>query len=119
TGCGEEAPVKGSGGLRGLRVVTIIYWTAGWLVGIWTGSYLDLPTPLWAALGVLGLITAVIFKKHPRPLAMSIALAAAALGAAAARAKLIARGRRCILKITDVIRPNTPRAAHSGVGKSR
>ena len=62
--------------------MTIIYWTAGWLVGIWTGSYLDLPTPLWAALGVLGLITAVIFKKHPLPLAMSIALAAAALGAA-------------------------------------
>jgi competence protein ComEC len=30
----------------------------------------------------LGLITAVIFKKHPLPLAMSIALAAAALGAA-------------------------------------
>ena len=65
-----------------MRVVTIIYWAAGWLGGIWLGSFLALPTALWAALGVLALITAVFLRRKAIPFALAVALSAVALGAA-------------------------------------
>jgi competence protein ComEC len=62
--------------------VTIIYWASGWLFGIWMASILELPSALWAVLGILGLITAVFLHRQPTPFAVAVILSAAALGAA-------------------------------------
>ncbi len=69
-------------GHRGLRVVTIIYWAAGWLCGIWLGSILALPAPLWAVLGLLCLVAAVLIQRQPVAFALLILAAGASLGAA-------------------------------------
>ena len=63
-------------------VVTIIYWTVGWLVGIWLGSTLPLPVPLWILCGLLCFVAAILLRQQRIPLAVSIFMAALALGAA-------------------------------------
>ncbi len=65
-----------------MRVVTIVYWACGWLIGIWLGSVLALPTPLCSVVGMLGLFMAVLLRRRLVPFALFLTLSAVALGAA-------------------------------------
>ncbi len=62
--------------------MTLIYWAVGWLAGIGVASSLSLSTPLWAALGLLGIAAAILLGRHPSFLPPIIVFTAVCCGAA-------------------------------------
>ncbi|UCC52081.1 MAG: DNA internalization-related competence protein ComEC/Rec2 [Anaerolineaceae bacterium] len=61
--------------------MTIIYWTASWLVGIWFASLLEISWFFWLVPGTLGILGAVLLRQKPAPRMMFICLSMASLGA--------------------------------------